>query len=394
MIIKGKYAEAKVMTEDIEQAAIDQIQDLTNAKVAEGCSIVIMPDVHAGKGCTIGTVMTVGERVCPNLVGVDIGCGVLAVRIGEKDMEIDFEKLQKVIDEKVPSGHNVYKEKRDGFKKLVSSLVTPLSENDKDYLAQSLGTLGGGNHFIAIEAGEIGTFLMIHSGSRKLGVLVAKYHQAIAEKSQDNAQAKKDLIARLKREGRAEEISKALAAFPIPEKDDLAFLSGDAAKDYLHDMEIAQKFAETNRKQIAVEIISAMEWRPTGDIESVHNYIDLEKRILRKGAVAAYVNEPFLVPLNMRDGTLVYVAENQKEDWLNSAPHGAGRKMSRTKARAEANLEDYKDTMSGIWSNSVNEATLDENPNAYKNGESIAKILDANFTKLAHLKPVFNFKAN
>ena len=395
-IINGKYAAAHVMTDDIEQAAIEQVQALTDAKVSEGCKIAIMPDVHAGKGCTIGTVMTIKDRVCPNLVGVDIGCGVLAVHLGEKKAEdIDFQLLQEAIDEYVPSGRNVHPNQKDMMRGRLGELTFKLSEKEATHLDRSLGTLGGGNHFISIESGKTGNYLLIHSGSRHLGVLVAQHHQRLAEKAQDNSKAKKDLIDRLKREGREHEISAALRAFPEPEKEDLAYLSGAQAEDYLNDMKIAQDYARANRLTMAIRIVARMGWAPFWTIESVHNYIDTEKKILRKGAVAAEPNSGFLVPLNMRDGTLIYMSKGENgSEWLDSAPHGAGRRKSRTKARAEGNLEEYKKSMEGIWSASVNEATLDENPNAYKDANSIIEILDKNFTKIDHLIPVFNFKAN
>lgn len=395
-IINGKYAAAHVMTDDIEQAAIEQVQALTDAKVSEGCKIAIMPDVHAGKGCTIGTVMTIKDRVCPNLVGVDIGCGVLAVHLGEQKAEdIDFQLLQKAIDEYVPSGRNVHPNQKDMMRGRLGELTFKLSEKEATHLDRSLGTLGGGNHFISIESGKTGSYLLIHSGSRHLGVLVAQHHQRLAEKAQDNSKAKKDLIDRLKREGREQEISAALRGFPEPEKEDLAYLSGAQAEDYLNDMKIAQDYARANRLTMAIRIVALMGWTPFWTMESVHNYIDTEKKILRKGAVAAELNSGFLVPLNMRDGTLIYMSKGKNgSEWLESAPHGAGRKKSRTKARAEGNLEEYKKSMEGIWSASVNEATLDENPNAYKDASSIIEILDKNFTKIDHLIPVFNFKAN
>lgn len=396
-IINGKYAAAHVMTDDIEQAAIDQIQNLVNSKAAEGSSVAIMPDVHAGKGCTIGTVMTVGDRVVPNLVGVDIGCGVYAYKIGEKDFKVDFENLQRVIDAFVPSGRKVHGaptlwNRTFGFS---GKFMMPVSKDQIQYLDRSVGTLGGGNHFISIEVGESGAYLLIHSGSRNLGTMVARHYQELAVKNIRKVDNSK-LIAELKAAGRHKEIAAELAKVKVEVVDpDLAYLEGQDAKNYLTDMATAQLYAHLNRETMANTIFYHMGWEYSGAIHTQHNYIDTERGILRKGAVAAYENEAFLVPLNMRDGTLIYMSEGESgPEWLDSAPHGAGRKKSRTKARAEGNLEEYKKSMEGIWSASVNEATLDENPNAYKDANSIIEILDKNFTKIDHLIPVFNFKAN
>lgn len=395
-IINGKYAAAHVMTDDIEQAAIDQIQALADNIVSKGSQIAIMPDVHAGKGCTIGTVMTIGDRIVPNLVGVDIGCSVYAYKIGEKDLQIDFEKLQKVIDAYVPSGRKVHDKpistcRTFGFG---GSFKMPISQEQVAYLNRSIGTLGGGNHFISIEVGESGTYLLIHSGSRNLGTMVARYYQDLAIKNikkTDNSA----LIAKLKAEGRQKEIPAELAKVVADTiEPDLAYLEGDDAKNYLHDMAAAQFYAHLNRETMAKTIFANMGWSDFGVIRTVHNYIDIERGILRKGAVAAYVNEPFLVPLNMRDGTLIFIAEEERPDWLFSAPHGAGRKLSRTQAKKNLSMEDYESGMEGIWSASVNENTLDEAPEAYKNAETIADLLKGVYTLCDHLKPVFNFKAN
>ena len=396
-IINGKYAAAHVMTDDIEQAAIDQIQNLVNSKAAEGSSVAIMPDVHAGKGCTIGTVMTITDRVVPNLVGVDIGCGVYAYKIGEKGFKVDFENLQRVIDAFIPSGRKVHDAPALGYRAFGFSgrFIMPISKDQVQYLDRSIGTLGGGNHFISIEVGESGAYLLIHSGSRNLGTTVARHYQELAIKNIQKADNSK-LIAELKAAGRHKEIAAELAKVKVEVVDpDLAYLEGQDAKNYLTDMAAAQLYAHLNRETMANTIFYHMGWECSGAIRTQHNYIDTEHGILRKGAVAAYENEAFLVPLNMRDGTLIYMSEGESgPEWLDSAPHGAGRKKSRTKARAEGNLEEYKKSMEGIWSASVNEATLDENPNAYKDANSIIEILDKNFTKIDHLIPVFNFKAN
>lgn len=394
-VIKGKYATATIFTDDVEESALEQVITLTNAKVAEGQKIAIMPDVHAGKGCTIGTVMTVGDRIVPNQIGLDIGCGVYGYKVGEKDFEIDFEKLQRVIDQYIPSGRNVHQDTTPDFKVPIfkGKFIMPVSEDQSDYFYRSIGTLGGGNHFISVEVGESGTYLLIHSGSRNLGVMVAKHYQELAVKNLKKSDNSK-LIADLKAAGREKEIAAELKKVSKPESTDLAYLEGEDTKNYLKDMATAQTYAHLNRAVMAETIFHKMKWDCHGSIQTVHNYIDIERGILRKGAVAAYENEAFLVPLNMRDGTLIFVAEEERSDWLYSAPHGAGRRFSRTEARKTLNMATYEQEMEGIWSASVNESTLDEAPDAYKEAGSIKTILEGVYTFIDHLKPVFNFKAN
>ena len=395
-IINGKYAAAHVMTDDIEQAAIDQIQNLVDSKAAEGSSVAIMPDVHAGKGCTIGTVMTITDRVVPNLVGVDIGCGVYAYKIGEKDFKVDFENLQRAIDAFVPSGRKTHdapalENRIFGFS---SKFIMPVSKDQVQYLDRSIGTLGGGNHFISVEVGESGAYLLIHSGSRNLGTMVARHYQELAIKNlkkKDNSA----LIAELKAAGRQKDIAAELAKVVADTiEPDLAYLEGADAGNYLTDMATAQLYAHLNRETMAKTIFYHMGWEYSGAIRTEHNYIDIERGILRKGAIAAYANEPFLVPLNMRDGTLIFTVDEERPDWLFSAPHGAGRKLSRTQAKKTLSMEDYETGMEGIWSASVNKSTLDEAPEAYKNAETIVDLLKDVYTLCDHLKPVFNFKAN
>lgn len=396
-MIQGKYACAKVYTDNIEPEAIEQVRQLTSAKAAQGQQIAIMPDVHAGKGCTIGTVMTIQDRVVPNLVGVDIGCGVYAYHIGPKDMEINFKLLQTGIECFIPSGSKIREYADPNIrvigKELVKSMYAPVYSN-LSYHVKSLGTLGGGNHFISIEVGETGTYLLIHTGSRNLGAVTAKYHQEIAKtknKKRDNS----EIIQKLKEEGRASEISQVLANLPPRENDDLAYLEGQDMENYLHDMKMAQQFAHLNRESIAFNLCFYMGWEVSQEknVFSVHNYIDTDKKILRKGAVAAEEGKPFLVPLNMRDGTLIFRADEARPDWLFSAPHGAGRAMSRTKAKKMLKMDMFSEQMKGIWSDSVVEATLDEAPGAYKPAEEIKNILQGTYTLVDHLIPVFNFKA-
>lgn len=396
-ILNGKYATAHIMTDNIEPEAVNQIQELTNSIVSEGQKIAIMPDVHAGKGSTIGTVMTVGERVVPAHIGLDIGCGVYAYRIGPKGMNIDFEILQRVIEVLIPSGNNVREEAGSKLIGIADELIpqfrAPIAAN-RDYFARSLGTLGGGNHFISVEEGSTGTYLLIHSGSRNLGVQVAKHYQNLAMRKQ----GKKTLgaiIDKMKAEGRHREIEAFIKNMPDPEPRTMAYLTGQDLEDYLHDMKLAQRYAHENREIMAHILIVMMRWSTSDifNIYSVHNYIDTETRILRKGAVAAYKGKPFLVPLNMKDGTLICLPAEDRPDWLFSAPHGAGRAMSRRRAKDTLNMEEFQNSMQGIWTASVAEEILDEAPGAYKPADEIKEILNDVYPVIDHLVPIFNFKA-
>jgi len=389
--IKGKYAEALITTENIEAEAIAQITELVNHPATLGSKISIMPDVHAGKGCVIGTTMTIDDRVVPNLVGVDIGCGVLALEV---PMTVDFEKLQKVIDEHVPSGMNVHEKTNDKVEAIVKNMITPLGKS-KNRILCSLGTLGGGNHFISIEGDGEKNYLVIHTGSRNLGIQVAKYHQNKASEETIGSGIQ-ELIDELKANGQVSKIQEAIAQFKKDNKDavsankELAFLQGEAMADYLHDVKLAQEFASENRKEIAATIFKHMGWTKGDSIESVHNYIDTESMILRKGAISC--KGDFLVPLNMRDGTLLCFGTENSE-WNDSAPHGAGRSMSRSRAKKELSMDEFTETMKDIWSSSVNASTLDEAPDAYKPAEEIKGIIETQYKVVRHLKPLFNFKA-
>lgn len=390
--IKGKYAVALVTTDNIEEEAIGQITELVNHECSEGSKIVIMPDVHAGAGCVIGTTMTITDRVVPNLVGVDIGCGVLAVEILDK--ELDFEVLQSVIDKYVPSGFNVHEEEV-GNESIFSFLSTPLKKDDKSHILRSIGTLGGGNHFISVEGDGEKNYLVIHTGSRNLGTKVAKYYQDMAVKS-FNGKDVQSVINELKESGQEQLISERLKELKLKEKSfnkDLAYLSGMAMSFYLTDLMITQSYAEWNRNAINTTIFEHMGWSMGEYIESVHNYIDTDTMILRKGSVEAPIGELFLVPLNMKDGTLICRGKSN-EEWNQSSPHGAGRSMSRRKAKDTISLQDYENDMVGVWSTSVNENTIDESSFAYKPALEIKEIISEKYEVVRHLKTLFNFKAN
>ena len=389
--IKGKYATALITTENIEEEAIAQVTELVNHPASKGSKLAIMPDAHAGKGCVIGTTMTIIDRVVPNLCGVDIGCGVLAVEIAKG--ELNFAALQAVIDKYVPSGMNVFNNEVVD-EEILKGLITPLGRA-KSRILSSVGTLGGGNHFIAIESDGVKNYLIVHSGSRNLGVQIARYHQ-------DNASFNviatgiNNLIAKLKSEGKQSTIQDEVKAYKLAHADDvsankeLSFLEGQAMADYLNDVGVAQEYASKNRQAIVKAIFENMGWVKGEVIESVHNYIDLKEMILRKGAISS--KGMFLVPLNMRDGTLICEG-NENIAWNNSAPHGAGRTMSRSRAKKELSMEEFTSTMNGIWSASVNESTLDEAPDAYKPAEEIKGLIAEQYTVVRHLKPLYNFKA-
>jgi tRNA-splicing ligase RtcB len=396
--IKGKFSTAKVMTDNIEEEAIAQITELVNNQASEGSKIVIMPDVHAGKGCTIGTTMTFSDKIVPNLVGVDIGCSVsMSIIQGGEWMQHDLKKLDEVIRKVVPSGMNVH-DKEDDIDLRLDELYTPLSESQKSWIKRSLGTLGSGNHYVALEGLSKGLSsdvmaLMVHTGSRNLGKQVAEYHQGIAIKNMKQ-KGTQELINRLKSEGRANEIEEEVKKYKLTmnQNPNLATLEGEDLEHYLHDVEIAQSFAHTNHITIVKAIFDAMGWIVYDTIMTTHNYVDLERKIIRKGAVDA-TKYSFLVPLNMLDGTLVFRGR-ENEEWNYSSPHGAGRVMSRSKAKAQLSLDDFKDSMKDVYSTSIGKGTLDEAPLAYKPKEEIINALDGVYELVSHLKPIYNFKAS
>lgn len=396
--LRGKYAEAKVFTDIVEPEAISQVIGLLNQPYAQGSKVRMMPDIHAGAGCTIGTTMTLTDKICPNLVGVDIGCGMYVIKLKEKD--IDCQKLDEVIRQFVPAGMNIRENTHQMAENFDFSRMHCYHHFDENYMYRSLGSLGGGNHFIECGRDSQGNlYLVIHSGSRNLGVKVAKYYQdvAIRETKQrfdsSRTQNAQDLIQKLKAEGRAAEISDALKAIKVvmpPE--DLMCCEGKSAQDYLHDMAIAQEFADLNRQIIAHEIISHMGWTVEEEFTTRHNYIDIEHSILRKGAVSAQKGEKLLIPMNMRDGSLLCIGKGN-EDWNCSAPHGAGRLMSRAAAKKAFSMESYRDSMKGIFTTSVSESTLDECPMTYKPMDSILENVQDTVDVVEVIKPIYNFKA-
>ena len=397
--IKGKVNTALCYAKVVEDEAIEQIRRMCDYEMTRGSKIRIMPDVHSGKGCTIGTTMTVVDKVVPNVVGVDIGCGMYTVSLGKAD--IDFEKVDAAA-HYIPSGTRVWEGRKEKFD--LTGLKCYRELKDTKRLARSLGTLGGGNHFIEIDEASDGTkYLVIHSGSRNLGKQVAEHYQKLAvlfDRGFEEYFEKRDqIIATYKAEGRKTEIEGALkelkrqvfkADSAMPE--DLCFLYGKYMEDYLHDVEICQAFAKRSRELMA-EILCERAGLVAGEsFHTIHNYIDTSEMILRKGSIAAHKGEKVLIPINMRDGSVIAVGKGNPE-WNYSAPHGAGRIMSRTKAKEQLSMEEYKEAMKGIYTTSVSESTLDEAPMAYKSLEDIIDVITESVDVIEVIKPVYNFKA-
>ena len=394
--LTGKYNTAKVFTNIIEKTAVSQITELCNQPMSEGLSIRIMPDVHAGTGCTIGTTMTVKDKLVPNFVGVDIGCGMETVRIKEKHIEL--QKLDKLIREKIPSGFEV-REKPHRYSEQIDLTELYCYEKIKYARAElSIGTLGGGNHFIEADKGEDGSiYIVIHSGSRHLGVETAKYYQDTAfrelSRNRDDVKA---LIGSYKAQGKEKDIEEAVRQLKkagktgVPKH--LAYCEGELFDKYIHDMKIVQQFAMLNRQAMMDEIIKGMHLHAVEQFTTIHNYIDTENMILRKGAVSAQAGEKLLIPINMRDGSLICTGRGNS-DWNFSAPHGAGRLMSRSEAKQSFTVSEFKKQMDGIYTTSVNSATLDECPMAYKSINDIIDNIGDTVEINEIIKPIYNFKA-
>ncbi|SEQ38977.1 RNA-splicing ligase RtcB, repairs tRNA damage [Lachnospiraceae bacterium NE2001] len=398
--IVGKKCTAICYATVYEDDAIEQVRRMCDYDFTEGSKVRIMPDVHYGKGCTIGTTMTITDKVVPNIVGVDIGCGMYTVNLGSVSIDLNmFDKAAHYI----PSGRNVWDGRKEKFDLTELKCFRDLKDSRK--LERSLGTLGGGNHFIEIDQSSDGTYyLVIHSGSRNLGKQVAEYYQKLAIGLQHGKatllQDREEIIQKYKSEGRASEIAEAIKELnrsfqykksDIP--DDLCWLYGSYLDDYLHDVEICQRFARRNREKMA-EILLEKTGLTAGEaFHTIHNYIDTDEMILRKGAIAAHAGEKVLIPINMRDGSVLATGKGNPE-WNYSAPHGAGRVMSRKEAKNMLTLEEYKETMKGIYTTSINRKTLDEAPMAYKSLEAIIDSINESVNIIEVLKPVYNFKAS
>ena len=421
----------KIFTNNIEQEAINQINELLEQEAFKDSKIRIMPDVHAGKGCVIGFTGNLGDKVIPNIVGVDIGCGMLCVELG--NIDLDLERLDKIIREYVPSGMNVHKKQRYKFLELEQLDCYKLLKNKDNWLEKSMGTLGGGNHFIEIDVDEDDNkYLVIHTGSRNLGKQVAEIYQGKAIKycsyEDEMKETKQKLIKKYKEQHKEKEIQEKLTEISklyggrtkLPK--DLCYLEEDLRLQYLHDMRICQEFAKDNRLSIAKQILcnyfelpyyegyksvrlrkkamSPCDWYTQDMIdkdfwyfETIHNYISFEDNIVRKGAISAKTGEMVLIPMNMRDGCIIGIGKGN-DDWNQSAPHGAGRIMSRMKAKETFNLDEYKESMKNIYTTSVNENTIDEAPFVYKPMQEIIDNIGNTVDIIKIIKPIYNFKSD
>ncbi len=400
MEIKGKINTAICYAKVVDDKAIEQIRRMCDYELTEESRIRIMPDVHAGAGCTIGTTMTVLGKACPNIVGVDIGCGMYTVKL--EDKSLDFAKIDEAC-HFIPSGMNVWEGRSERFD--LTGLRCCRSLNDTKRLERSLGTLGGGNHFIEIDKTSDGTFyLVIHSGSWNLGKQVAEIYQQLAvnlhKGKEDFFKRREELIETYKAEGRRSEIQQALKDLAkefagkgsnVPE--DICWLYGTVLDDYLHDVEICQRFARRSREKMAEIILERTGMNALDAFHTIHNYIDTDEMILRKGAIAAHKGEKVLIPINMRDGSVLAIGKGNPE-WNYSAPHGAGRIMSRSQAKESLNLDAYKASMEGIYTTSVSEQTIDEAPMAYKSLGDIIDVIGETVDIIEVLKPIYNFKAS
>ena len=396
--IIGEVTTAISYAKTIDELAKQQIKRMCDHEFTNGSKIRIMPDVHAGKGCTIGTTMTIIDKAVPNIVGVDIGCGMLTIKL--EDSTIDFEKLDEAA-HFIPSGKEVWEEKQVDFDLNSLNCYNQLKHIKR--LENSIGSLGGGNHFIEVEKSKDGIYyLVIHSGSRNLGCQVAEHYQQLAmDLNVGNAsytEQREKIIRELKEAGRFKEIQTALDNLrdnrentSIPK--DLCFLYGKYFEQYLQDMKISQEFAIKNREQMAKVLLERAGLTAVESFHTVHNYIDIENMILRKGAIPAYKDQKVLIPINMRDGSVLAIGKGNP-DWNYSAPHGAGRIMSRSEAKNKLKLEDYKEVMAGIYTTSINESTLDEAPMAYKSLNDIIDVIGDTVEIVDVMKPVYNFKAS
>lgn len=387
LTIKGKYNTATVYTDILTDSTAGQIMMLCNQKFTEDAKIRIMPDTHSGSSCVIGTTMTVKDQVVPNLVGVDIGCGLYVTKI-KKGVKLNFDKLDRIIRNRIPSGHHSHSKPQYAFP--LENIQAPIH---RGWALRSLGTLGGGNHFIEVNEGSDGFYLVIHSGSRVLGNEIAEYHQEIAyQKLTQQRQELKQQIKSTTDPIEKEKLLQQQEEMNIPY--DLSYVSKQDLDNYLSDMKIAQQYATFNRRNMALTILKAMKWEKhvIDRFDSPHNYIDLKHMILRKGAASARKNEKMIVPLNMKDGSIIGVGKGNP-DWNYSGPHGAGRMMSRSQARASISLDNYQHMMRHVWTTSVSKKTLDEAPKAYKSKKQLLTNLHETMDVKEIIRPLYNFKS-
>ena len=398
IIIKGAHNTAICYTAQLEESAAEQIKAVCDQEAYADCKIRVMPDVHAGMGCTIGTTMTITDKIVPGMVGVDIGCGMETVKLAESGM--DFAALDKLIRREIPSGREIRKTEHSLNAEIDLTALRCVTEVNLTRARFSIGTLGGGNHFIEVDRNDDGElYLVVHSGSRHIGNEVAKWYQDEGFRSLAGASKKQiaQTIAALKGEGREREIADTINKLKNAKTDampkDLAYVSGELFDDYIHDMKIIQRFAALNRAAMTEVILRGMHLTETERFTTVHNYIDTDAMILRKGAVSAKRGERLLIPINMRDGSLICAGKGNDE-WNQSAPHGAGRLMSRTAAFKTLSMDAYTAEMSGIFTTSVNKDTLDESPMAYKPIDEILSHIAPTAEVTERVRPVYNFKAS
>lgn len=407
LTLTGKNTTAKVFTENIDDKTIGQIIQMLNEDITKDTTVRIMPDTHYGKGCTIGTTIKLPNdrqswKVAPNIVGVDLSCAMMSYRIKETD--IDLEKLDEIVNSVVPAGSKLHEHSQNAktVNKMIKELSFDISRKESHLLG--LGTLGGGNHFIELAKDEDGSYwLTVHSGSRSFGAEIAKHHekQAINYHSKKDLTDKDEIINQLKKENRHKEIQKALTELEQQRRRNLVhlpnspYLEGKLLENYLNDIEVADRYANLSRKIMLDNIVKAMNWNVDFEFDSVHNSIDIENGIIRKGATSAQKDELLIIPLNMRDGSLICRGLGNS-DWNYSAPHGAGRMLSRRAAKELIDLDEYKDQMqlAGIYTSSVGLTTLDEAPDAYKPADEIKSLIGDTVKILHHIKPVYNFKAH
>jgi len=397
--IKGKYNEAIVFTGELEPTASGQIKAVCDQEAFAGSKIRIMPDAHAGMGCVIGTTMTISDKVVPGMVGVDIGCGMETVALD--DRKIDFAALDSLIHRSIPCGRDIRRTYHPLNDQIDLTALRSAKRLNLERARRSIGTLGGGNHFIEVDQDDSGAlYLVVHSGSRHIGNEVAKLYQdegfrALCGNSRFQID---EMIVKMKNEGNTKEIHKAVkklkaqraALTPVPK--DLAYVEGDLFDDYIHDMRLIQRYAALNRKAMADVIIQGMGLSAREEFTTIHNYIDTESMVLRKGAVSARKGEKLLIPINMRDGSLICLGRGNP-DWNNSAPHGAGRVMSRRDAFNKLSMEEYAREMAGVYSTCVRADTLDEAPMAYKPMDEIIARIGPTVDIISRVRPLYNFKA-
>lgn len=398
--IEGTHNIAVCYCAELEKAAAGQIRAVCDQEAFADSKIRVMPDVHAGLGCTIGTTMTITDKVVPGMVGVDIGCGMETARIAET--ELDFNRLDRLIRNEIPSGREIRKAEHELASRIPLTDLACARHVNLERARRSIGTLGGGNHFIEVDKDEKGAlYLVVHSGSRHIGNEVARYYQEEGFRALcGNARFQIDeTIKGMKEQGRSKEINKKLKQLrkqraqmtPVPK--DLAYVEGRLFDEYIHDMRIIQHFAAMNRKAMMDILVRGMGLSVTESFTTIHNYIDTEAMILRKGAISAKKGEKVLIPINMRDGSLICIGKGN-EEWNFSAPHGAGRIMSRKTATDSLSLEQYKKEMEGIFTTCVNRHTLDEAPMAYKSMDEIAGQIEPTVAIISRIRPIYNYKAS